>query len=77
MITQHQNFPFRQAMVDARFSFKTPIFDFPAVAAQAELPRLNGQQHSYYCGSHFGFGLHEEAVSSAIQVVEQLGVTFQ
>ena len=73
MITQHQNFPIRPERIDARFSFKTPIFDFQAVAAQAELPRLNGQQHSYYCGSHFGFGLHEDAVSSAMQVADQLG----
>jgi predicted NAD/FAD-binding protein len=77
LITQHQNFPIRQEMIDARFSFKTPIFDFPAVAAQPELPRLNGLQHSYYCGSHFGFGLHEDAVSSAMQVAEQLGIIFQ
>ena len=76
MITQHQNFPIRQEAIDARFSFKTPIFDFPAVAVQTELPRLNGQLHSYYCGSHFGFGLHEDAVSSAIRVADQLGVSF-
>lgn len=76
MITQHQNFPIRSETVDARFAFKTPIFDFQAVAAQAELPGLNGRQHSYYCGSHFGFGLHEDAVSSAIRVAEQLGVSF-
>ncbi|MEN8166486.1 MAG: FAD-dependent oxidoreductase [Pseudomonadota bacterium] len=76
MITQHQNFPIRQDRIDATFALKTPIFDFAAVAAQAELPRLNGELHSYYCGSHFGFGLHEDAVTSAIRVAEQLGVEF-
>ena len=76
MITQHRNFPIEPKSIDARFSFKTPIFDFPAMRAQTQLPGLNGKQHSYYCGSHFGFGLHEDAVTSALRVAEQLGVTF-
>jgi predicted NAD/FAD-binding protein len=74
MITQHKNFPIDQAKIDATFAFKTPVFDFNAVAAQASLPALNGNLNSYYCGSHFGFGLHEDAVTSAFRVAEQLGV---
>ncbi len=76
VITQHQNFPIRREMIDTRIGFKTPIFDFAAVATQKHLASLNGEINSYYCGSDFGFGLHEDAVTSAIKVAEQLGVTF-
>ncbi len=76
MITQHQNFPIRREMIDKKITFKTPVFDFDAVAAQQQLATLNGEMNSYYCGSHFGFGLHEDAVTSAIHVAARLGVGF-
>jgi predicted NAD/FAD-binding protein len=40
------------------------------------LPSLNGVKNTYYCGSHFGFGLHEDAVTSAIEVARKLDVPF-
>jgi predicted NAD/FAD-binding protein len=74
--TQHPNFPIRAELTDFRKVFRTPIFDFGSVATIAELPSLNGKQRTYYCGSHFGFGLHEDAVTSAIEVAKALGVTW-
>jgi predicted NAD/FAD-binding protein len=35
---------------------------------------LNGQQRTFYCGSHFGFGLHEDATRSAMEVASHFGV---
>jgi predicted NAD/FAD-binding protein len=32
--------------------------------------------NTYYCGSHFGYGLHEDAVTSAIEVARMLGVSW-
>ena len=37
-----------------------------------ELPSLNGVRNTYYCGSHFGFGLHEDAVTSALDAARRL-----
>ncbi len=72
--TQHPNFPIREDCVEFRKSFRTPIFDTESVQSIPQLPSLNGQRNTYYCGSHFGHGLHEDAVSSAIAVAGQLGV---
>jgi predicted NAD/FAD-binding protein len=72
--TQHPNFPIREELTDFRKVFRTPIFDPDSVATIAELPTLNGQGHTYYCGSHFGVGLHEDAVTSAVDVARDLGV---
>ncbi|MDY6906366.1 MAG: hypothetical protein SWH61_16970 [Thermodesulfobacteriota bacterium] len=35
---------------------------------------MDGRQNTYYCGSHFGYGLHGDAVNSAIAVARHLGV---
>ena len=52
---------------------RTPIFDFDSVPTIRRLPELNGVQNSYFCGSYFGHGLHEDAVASAVNVARQLG----
>ncbi|MHC4165262.1 MAG: FAD-dependent oxidoreductase [Planctomycetota bacterium] len=72
--TQHPNFPIREELTAFQKVFRTPIFDPGSVAIIAELPTLNGQRHTYYCGSHFGVGLHEDAVSSAVNVAKSFGV---
>ena len=74
--TQHPNFPIRDELVGLEKVFRTPIFDPGSVATIAELPTLNGQRHTYYCGSHFGVGLHEDAVTSAANVARSLGASW-
>jgi predicted NAD/FAD-binding protein len=72
--TQHPNFPIREDRIEFQKTFRTPIFDTESVKTIPELPSLNGAMNTYYCGSHFGHGLHEDAVSSAVAVARQLGV---
>nr|MBA3499522.1 NAD/FAD-binding protein [Deltaproteobacteria bacterium] len=43
-------------------TFTHPQFDAPALAAQAELPRLANTRCTYYAGAHFGFGFHEDGL---------------
>ncbi len=31
-------------------------------------------KNTYYCGSYFGYGLHEDAIRSAVDLTRQLGV---
>ena len=35
---------------------------------QNQLPLLNGVNNTYYCGSYFGYGYHEDAVKSAYEL---------
>ena len=50
-----------------------PVYGFDSLNTQASLPSLNGVQSTYFCGSYFGYGFHEDAVRSGVQVAEQLG----
>jgi uncharacterized protein len=70
--TQHPNFPIDKDKIVFERVFRTPIFDFNSCPTIAELPSLNGTKNTYYCGSHFGFGVHEDAVSSAMDIAQKL-----
>ncbi len=72
--TQHPNFPIDEELVEFKKVFRTPIYDPASFATTKLLPSLNGKMNSYYCGSHFGYGLHEDAVRSAVAVAAELGV---
>jgi len=72
--SQHPNFPIAEDLVDYKKVFRTPIFTKESVAAIERLPSLNGVMNSYFCGSHFGYGLHEDCVNSAAAVARMLGV---
>ncbi len=52
-----------------------PKYTPKSLAAQAGLPALNGQQRTFYCGSYFSYGFHEDAVKSAAAVSAMFGVT--
>ncbi|MEO8558164.1 MAG: FAD-dependent oxidoreductase [Rhodospirillales bacterium] len=58
----------------AQFDYSHPLFDRSAFAAQAELSRLQGTHRTWFCGSYFGFGFHEAALTSGLGVAEALGV---
>ncbi len=49
-----------------------PLFDVPAINAQAELQKLNAEGPVYFCGSYFKYGFHEDAFASAVQLCSQL-----
>lgn len=47
-----------------------PMYTAEAVATQGSLAKLNGRRHTYFCGSYFGYGFHEDALRSGVQVAE-------
>lgn len=55
------------------FVYTHPLYDRRALASQNELPLLNGVRNTYFCGSYFGYGFHEDAVASGERVAELLG----
>ncbi len=70
--SQYPNFDLNPALVELDTVLRTPIFDFSSVETRSQLPRLNGVLGTYFCGSYFGFGLHEDAVTSAQAVARAL-----
>ncbi len=54
------------------FDYAHPVFDLAAIRAQTELPLLQGQQHSYFCGAWTGYGFHEDGLKSGLDVAARL-----
>ncbi len=54
-------------------TYEHPLFNADTWQAQQELWSLQGQNRTWYCGSYFGSGFHEDAVQSGLAVAEQLG----
>ena len=62
------------AHILADLVFAHPLFSTGAVHTQAELPMLNGARNTWFCGSYFRYGFHEDAVMSAVAVGRDFGI---
>ena len=58
--------------VMAEFDYAHPVFDAAAIRAQADVPKLQGMQHTYYCGAWTGYGFHEDGLKSGLSAARQL-----
>ena len=65
----------RDSALRREFSYSHPVFDQKALDAQSELWRLQGRRQTFFCGSYFGYGFHEDALQSGLAVAERFGVS--
>lgn len=64
--------PIDPARVLAEFDYEHPVFDLPAMAAQARVPQLQGVQHTWFCGAWTGYGFHEDGLQSGYRAADLL-----
>lgn len=57
-----------------QIEFTHPIYNFESIKSQQELASLNGNSRTFFCGSYFGYGFHEDAVKSGVNVARYFGV---
>ncbi|RMD75002.1 MAG: amine oxidase [Bacteroidetes bacterium] len=72
IVTLNHQGEFAPGSVIARFDYQHPQYDFASITTQKGLPGLNGRRHTWFCGSYFGYGFHEDAVRSAVAVAESM-----
>lgn len=53
--------------------YQHPVFTAETWEAQQSLWSLQGKNRTWFCGSYFGSGFHEDAVQAGFAVAEQLG----
>ncbi len=53
--------------------YEHPRFDAAAVRAQRQLWSLQGEGATWWCGSYFGAGFHEDGLQAGLAVAEALG----
>tara|TARA_B100000686_G_scaffold283274_1_gene306138 strand:+ start:96 stop:1337 length:1242 start_codon:yes stop_codon:yes gene_type:complete len=52
--------------------FNHPFYDIKTINAQKYLSEIQGVNNSYFCGSYFGYGFHEDGLQSGIDVSNKL-----
>ena len=72
-VTLNPNRTIRDEHVIRSFRYDHPYFDSAAVAAQQRLWELQGVRNTWFCGSYFGAGFHEDALQAGLAVAEELG----
>ena len=59
--------------VVTQHEYSHPYFSWDALKTQKNLWAIQGIKRTWYCGSYFGFGFHEDGLQSGLAVAEQLG----
>lgn len=57
----------------AVIDYAHPMFDQAALSAQRDLWSLQGRRRTWFCGSYFGFGFHEDGLQAGLAVAEHIG----
>ena len=53
-----------------KVEFTHPFYDMKTINAQKYLSELQGVNNSYFCGSYFGYGFHEDGIKSSIDMIK-------
>ena len=64
--------PIDPATILGSYDYDHPVFDLPAIAAQRALPRLQGQQRTWYAGAWMRFGFHEDGYQAGMAAAQGL-----
>lgn len=60
--------PIPKEHVLKEFSYKHPNFTVKTLASKKKIENLNGLNHTYFVGSYLGYGFHEDAVKSSVDM---------
>jgi uncharacterized protein len=68
----------RTAAIDPERIIRTiryahPVYTPAGVAAQSRHHEIGGRHRTHYCGAYWGWGFHEDGVTSALRVVREIG----
>jgi len=62
-------------LVLKRLNYEHPVLNPAAVVAQQRHGEISGVRRTWFCGAYWGYGFHEDGVSSAVRVCRALGAT--
>jgi uncharacterized protein len=67
--------PIAPEQVLGSYDYEHPVFDLAAIQAQQQLPALQGQRNTFFCGAWSGYGFHEDGLRSGLDVARRLAST--
>jgi hypothetical protein len=71
-VTLNSRAPIDDALIYDSATFRHPVYDLAALAAQGTIRAMNGDNSTWFCGAWMKNGFHEDGYASAIDVVEAM-----
>ena len=71
-LTLNPIIPIEHKKIIKKIEFTHPFYDVESIEAQKNLKKLQGQNNSWFCGSYFGYGFHEDGLKSSINIVDKI-----
>ena len=62
----------REDLIYEQTTFRHPVFNAAALAAQPQFDDIQGQNSTWYCGAYLKNGFHEDGMSSGVDVARRL-----
>jgi hypothetical protein len=62
----------REELIHDEVTFRHPVYDTAALAAQAAIRAMNGTRNTWFCGAWMKNGFHEDGLASAVEVVDAM-----
>ena len=64
----------KQELIHDQKTFMHPVFDREALIAQKKFSTIQGKNNTWYCGAWLRNGFHEDGYSSAVDILENIGM---
>ncbi|MCH9750255.1 MAG: FAD-dependent oxidoreductase [Proteobacteria bacterium] len=74
LVTLNPSVKPKEELIINEHTFDHPQFNQDAIAAQKDIPLIQGVDKFWFCGAWQRYGFHEDGLSSAIKVVKDFGV---
>lgn len=74
-VTLNPRRPLRDDLVHDETTFRHPVYDLSALAAQETVRALNGSNATWFCGAWMRSGFHEDALASAADVARLMAAS--
>ncbi len=71
-VTLNATRPIREELIYDQATFRHPVYDLAALAAQDTVRAINGNNRTWFCGAWMKNGFHEDGLSSAVDVAEAM-----
>ena len=71
-VTLNSNRPINDRLIHDVVTFRHPVYDLPALAAQGGIRAMNGTRNTWFCGAWMKNGFHEDGFASAVDVVNAM-----
>ena len=62
-----------EAAIVEQMTYEHPMFDARAITAQKHLWSIQGRRRTWFAGSYFAYGFHEDALQAGLAAAEEMG----